>query len=257
MTRRICLTLACALVIVVSGEAASAQGIITGIVRDDSLAQPLAGADLLIPGTSYRATSNEAGRFQLDGLPPAQYDLIVRLVGYLPLRISVLVRDAQTVRVNPVLTRSVAVLDPLEVTSTGPRPMTVREGIADRQRLGFGYILDSTFLRTQEHRRLDQVFGAIPGMRIVAARECTGPNSCGPVEYRAVGRSGCYMSVFLDGLTFWKPDGTGSRPPPDFRRMFETHALEAVEVYRSSSEIPPEFGGAASACGVVALWSRR
>jgi hypothetical protein len=32
--------------------------------------------------------------------------------------------------------------------------------------------------------------------------------------------------------------------------------VEAIEVYRSPAEVPPQYGGAEAACGVILLWRR-
>ena len=33
--------------------------------------------------------------------------------------------------------------------------------------------------------------------------------------------------------------------------------ISAIEVYRSAAEIPPEFMGPSSACGVIVIWTHR
>jgi hypothetical protein len=33
--------------------------------------------------------------------------------------------------------------------------------------------------------------------------------------------------------------------------------MEAIEVYRSASEVPIEFGGNSASCGVIVLWTTR
>ena len=49
----------------------------------------------------------------------------------------------------------------------------------------------------------------------------------------------------------------GCRVRGDINDVVSVSELEAVEVYRRATEIPAEFGGSDSECGVVALWTRR
>lgn len=76
-----------------------------------------------------------------------------------------------------------------------------------------------------------------------------------PTKSNMDGTPSCYMSVFLDGVAFYR---TGSNmPPPDMSREFMIMNLEAIEVYRGSAQIPMEFSGRGSDCGVIVLWTRR
>jgi hypothetical protein len=52
---------------------------------------------------------------------------------------------------------------------------------------------------------------------------------------------------FLNGFRVWG----------DINEVVSVWELEGVEVYRRATEIPAEFGGSDSECGVVALWTRR
>jgi hypothetical protein len=108
----------------------------------------------------------------------------------------------------------------------------------------------------------------MPGVQIVRWRECETPQICGPIETRLAsgrgrtsitdlmsGGSYCWLTVYQDGALLYR---NGSRlPPPDFERDFRVSELESVEVYRSSAEVPVEYGGTSAACGVVLLWTRR
>jgi hypothetical protein len=76
-----------------------------------------------------------------------------------------------------------------------------------------------------------------------------------PTAAGADGGTTCWVTVMYDGVTMYRP---GSRtPPPDFSRDFNVASLESVEYYRSSSEVPMEFGGRGTDCGVLVLWTRR
>lgn len=50
---------------------------------------------------------------------------------------------------------------------------------------------------------------------------------------------------------------SGHGKPLDWSRDFFVPEYQAVEAYRSAAEVPTEFSGASSQCGVVVLWTRR
>jgi hypothetical protein len=65
------------------------------------------------------------------------------------------------------------------------------------------------------------------------------------------------MAVYLDGIWLGGGDvGADGRQAPSLH-LFDVASLEAVEVYPGPAEVPAEFSGTHSACGVIALWTRR
>lgn len=127
--------------------------------------------------------------------------------------------------------------------------------------MGFGKFIDSTALRRFEHRKVVDVLRDTPGLNFVAYVEFAGR----PYDFEwrlASSRSQemfgapCWMSVYFDGSPIYRSGGRS--PPPDFRReLSDVSNLQAIEVYRSASEVPLEYGGAAHECGLLLLWSRR
>jgi hypothetical protein len=72
------------------------------------------------------------------------------------------------------------------------------------------------------------------------------------------GNPPCFVSVFFNATTIYRSErGVTGGKPPDFSRDFSVASLESVEYYRTSSEVPTEFGGANANCGALVLWSRR
>jgi len=57
---------------------------------------------------------------------------------------------------------------------------------------------------------------------------------------------GCYPQYFLDGR----------ESTPYFARNTPPHDIQGIEIYRGGSEIPGEFGGSGSGCGVIAIWTK-
>jgi hypothetical protein len=244
---------------------------ITGVVREDGVGRPLPGVEVLVEGTSRTAKTDEVGRYTLVRVEVGTYVLLFRSVGFAPLRMRVTVQTGDTIETNVTLVKSsVQELDPVEVKAAVPGPRGMgREAFDERRRLGFGKFIDSAEIRRAETRRPSDLLRGIPGLMMVRFRECDSPGStrCGPAEDRAASSRGmtsmvqrqnkeyCWMTVMLDGNPLYLSGS--SRPPPDFSRDFRVSDLESIEVYRSSAEVPTEYGGTSAQCGVILLWSRR
>lgn len=260
------------------GSAEKDRAFLYGRVQEDSTGRALPGAVVRLEGTDFVSAADGSGRYRLAGIPPGAYVALFRLVGYrlFQTRVELRAGDSTLADVS-LMPEPVQVLDPLEVTGRVPVPRGIgREGFDERRRMGFGFFVDSAELRRSEHRRVADVLRGIRGLNVVRFQECTegGRRACGPIEQRAASGRGeismgrsltrgelqsrdtyCWMTVYLDGNLVYTSGGI--RPPPDFGRDFSVSQLHAIEVYRSSSEAPPEYSGTVGACGVILLWSKK
>lgn len=250
-----------------------AQSAISGTVRVDSTGALLAGVEVVHEGTGRVVRTNAAGRYLLAPLPQGPQVFLFRMVGFHPLRASLTLRQGDTVNFEARLVRqSVQQLDSVTVRGA---PSTVgvglgREAFEERRSRGFGRFIDTAEMRRSEHRKVSDLFRGMSGVNIVRFRECLVPpnRNCSPIEERASSGRGvksmmpapgrddyCWMSVMLDGRALYL-SGSGMKVP-DLSRDIEVRDLDLVEVYRSAGETPGEFSGAAAACGVILLWSKR
>lgn len=240
-----------------------AQATLAGIVRDDSTARPLAGVEIILQTTSHRAVTNEAGRYELTVLPAGVYQVIFRQVGYLPVRMDVLLRDGESTRANAVLVRSEVVLAPIEVIGETPRPRgNMVDAFEERRAMGFGEFIDSDVLRRAEHLRLTDVLRR--HSRIELRYMCLQPLSDHPdcrgekgyvafnPHRRDMGGSlNCLMHVMIDGFLVTRSG------PVDLRNFLAVHELHGVEIYRNMAQTPAQFADIDARCGIIVLWTRR
>lgn len=225
-------------------------GVIDGVVTD-TLDQPLTSAEVAVVGTSARVVTGENGRFRMLQVPPGQYLLVVRRIGFAPTSGIIEVPAADTLRLAYTLTRSSAMLDTVKTferrvslrmvefeqrRAQGAGQFVTREEIERRGSLQVYDFLRN--MRTIEVSRItDQLFG---GMVALSRREAG--------SVLGEGAGACPMQVFLDGIVLPRFFNLELLPPPK--------QIAGIEVYSGAASIPPQFGGPDRRCGVVAVWTR-
>ena len=65
-------------------------------------------------------------------------------------------------------------------------------------------------------------------------------------------RDNCFPQIYLDGSLM------RYAPPNDVQLddIISPSQIEAIELYRSAAELPPQYNGSNAACGVILIWSR-
>jgi hypothetical protein len=192
------------------------------------------------------ATTDEDGRFTLRAGSPGRYVLFGHRTGYLTSRtdpfdledgdpIEVMFR----IRPRPVATDSLVVrAEPIP-----PRvPHLVDAGFYQRRKMGFGHFIPPEEIERRQPLRFHDLLRGIPGVRV---------DSEGGITLRGgygTSMGFCPPRFFLDGV-----------PLDDREAVEQLPALEvaAVEVYRGAAQVPPQYGGATGACGVVVVWLKR
>ncbi|MGH7561853.1 MAG: carboxypeptidase regulatory-like domain-containing protein [Gemmatimonadales bacterium] len=240
-------------------EIRSGPAVLTGVVRRDSTGQPIAGVEVLVERSEHRAVTDDSGRYLVGNLPTGRRVVLFRAIGYRPDRQWVNLPQGDTLWTNATLVPSVLHLDPVVVTAEQPGSRGVGlEGFEERRRHGFGKFLDSADLRRAEHVRLGDVIGRAGGLEVLRH----GSRTVIAVSRRRVGPLGerCPASIWVDGVQFYRSPGPpigASVEAPNLNDIMDVAQLVAVEVYSGSGEVPPEYGGASAACGVILLWTRR
>jgi len=232
-------------------DRANAQlGTIEGVVTDTSL-RPMQGADVSVIGTSTRLKTGVNGRFQLVQIPPGQYLLVVRQIGFAPTSAIIDVAAADTLRLAYTLERSATLMDTVRVTG---RRVTLRMLEFENRRLqGIGQFITQEDL---DRRGSMAVSDFLRGVRGVDVSRITNDAFAGTValsrrEGGSVGGDGagaCAMQVLLDGIVLPRNFNLDLLPTPK--------QVAGIEVYSGAASVPPQFGGVDRRCGLIAVWTR-
>jgi Ca-activated chloride channel family protein len=103
-----------------------ASGGIEGSVRDPN-GRPIAGASIVVAGTSLSARSDSAGKYLISGVPAGAATLTARAIGFTPVTKQVTVREGRVAAMDFVLAPQKLRLDEL-VTSGAKADRAAQEG---------------------------------------------------------------------------------------------------------------------------------
>jgi hypothetical protein len=224
--------------------------------------------------------TNQNGVFQLVAPGPGTYLVKARRLGYRqwidgPVEID----EGDAFDVAFHLKPDPVTLSSLSVTAEASARFLRTIGFYERQRADFGHYLTRDQIDLRRPQRMTDLLVAIPGVKIVPAASGAGRTQVQLRGSRPSEGGPCDPRVFIDGFVAVRggakiktPDGTNVEgvlgdpsstdvddPGPTLDDLVSPREIEAMEVYRSSSQIPARFGGAgpATRCGVIVVWTRR
>jgi hypothetical protein len=203
--------------------------------------KPLEGAQVYLVGTAIGARADYRGAFRLSGLPAGTQTVEVRLLSYAPRRYTVDLSPVRESRLAAVMSERATVLGAVEVQ--GKAHVNV-PGFEDRAKRGFGTFLTREDIDKRQPILLTDLFRSVPGLTV----GFDGTNYI-VQSSRSVG-TGCQVQWWVDGSPFDNMAG-------DMDQMLRPDDIEAVEVYKSASEVPVQFQGRDASCGTVVVWTKR
>jgi hypothetical protein len=256
-----------------AGDEAAARATLTGVVtRLDG--RPLGGARVTVDGTRgttgdiLAATTDDAGRFRLRGLPAGTQTGAVTLVGFSPGRFGVELRGEDTARVTIKLdvVQTLGAVAVEAERSIAARPSVNVAQAIERHRGGFGTLFLEADL--QRAPQLQSLMTQIPGARFYQVPNAGGTRVQGAppgswllirqVPGRAGGVGYCSYSVLVDGRA----------TDVEEAMSLDKQMLRAIEIFRSTHEAPPfaraAMMGASNSttrtsdldeCGVILFWT--
>jgi len=223
----------------------AAQAPLVGTVTDASSGHPIGSVELTIERWGLKTTTDSAGHYRMV-LPGGVYQLRARKIGYQPESRVLSVVVADTIHLD--LTLTIAPVQLPELTAKAAWDMRYRSEFEQRVKEGFGHFLTPELLRKNEYRTLASLIqAAAPGAHVIHR---------GGRAY-VLGRKGCAMAVWIDGIIQYLPSNGGSAAfaPPDLNE-WPVEEIEGVEVYVGPTETPAEYNLTGSDCGVLLIWTR-
>jgi hypothetical protein len=124
------------------------------------------------------------------------------------------------------------------------------EGFADRKAHNIGgTFLDQTAIDRKGATRMTELLRSVPGVRLFPMLNEYGGNDYKIVMRGAstLGEEVCPIQYYLDGHPFDVSD--------DLDHAISPHNVAAMEIYSGASQVPEQFKGPNSRCGVIVIWT--
>lgn len=228
-------------------------------------ASALAGATILLVDSSgvvqASAVTDSAGSVVLRAPFVGRFSLRLQRIGWRLVHEPEVMLAAGAVADLDLVARETAVeLERINITAGGPDllvPPRLR-GFYERRKRGRGWFLTAEDLEKRNPMRISHALSMIPGVRLytvdgshMTVRMNTAMGMFG-VNTSGGGSQvpGCPPLLYLDGTPIGGIDD-----------MLDTivypHEVAGIEVYRRASELPAEFSGSRSGCGVIVIWTKR
>jgi len=264
-----------ALLLSVFSGNSQAQGEIAGrVLSADSGRTPVQGAQVTLTKLERSALSDSSGRYRLKDVPPGEYLVVLRAIGFKSESSTVYVDRDEVLSWDIVLTRTVGTVLPERVVEAPvARPPAKLVEFMERQKAGNGKFITRDQLAKAEGgvRQTGDLISVVPGVRVrrgnnqiwVASGRavntgrcvfCSNAGAINQVDYAAGARPACYLDVYLDGTLVF--DSSKSQFGLFDVNSLRPEMIEGIEVYTSASQIPAKYNRTAGGCGVLLIWTR-
>jgi hypothetical protein len=227
----------------------SAQ-IIRGQLLDGVTGRPISAGLLVLldsAGVSVRqAIAGDSGRFVIESRA-GTYRLRAEALGYQTALSDTITVEPRRVRYIEFRLRvDVVELAPLKVVSA-PRVFWLNQaGFYRRMQAGTGTFFTRDDFDLHRPRYASEILRLTAGVRLRPRWPGNAITFTRSEATRLTG-GGCSPAIWIDGARS-SDNGTIDHVHPD--------DVEAIEVYRGPSQVPAQYGGADSACGVILVWTR-
>lgn len=222
-----------------AGQEPSGKGSLVGFVVSASGDAPIVGATVQLDTTEWRAIADSDGRFELDSVDPGTYVLHVKAIGYEEGDWRLSLHPNHVTKHSFPLTPQAIELPGVAVH--GKTPLSARRFLdfERRRATASGAFLTQEDIEKANPSSLVDILVTVRGVQQVCL-----VNDCIAKMVRSP--PGCYPQYYIDGI----------ESSAYFARHTPPRDIRGVEIYRGASEIPGEFGGSSSACGVIAIWTK-
>lgn len=210
-------------------------------VQNEDSGQPLNGVQVSVRGTGVGGLTDREGTIRFTGLPPGQVTVQVRSLGFREERRTVLLRRGRFAATSFALEVQPVALAPV-TARVSPRTSGKLSEFYRRKGRGMGHYIPPEEVQRRNAPRFSDLLRRVPGLRF----DCRLGGCNARMARSSMGNRRCPVQYYLDGV------------PVHGMSTDEVNArdIEAVEVYRGTSQIPPELNRGTALCGVIVVWTR-
>ena len=163
------------------------------------------------------------------------------------------------IRLDVQLQDSVIPLSPVTVPAAVRSRRLASVGLYERAQSGIGTFVMRDEIEKRHGIRITDVLEGRAGIRVIqASRSHSALSRDIVMRGGATGgmRGGCLPRVYLDGVLVRIGGSSNNALIVPLDEIAKLDDIEGIELYKSAAQVPAQYGGANSACGVVLIWSR-
>lgn len=229
-----------------TGAGAQATSELSGRVTDRSTGKPIPNADVIVLATTRSATTDSSGRYLITGMLPGMYRMVVRAPNFPALQLRVAIngdnRTERSVALDSTAFGRLAAAQSLPAVGVTAEANDVPLRLMDferRRHTGRGqYLTEKEILQLNAYNLAD----AVKGLR--------------GVTYECGGGLGCFIRMTRAPMRCLPEYIVDDHVQNDFGPYTPIRDIVGVEVYTGPAEVPGEYAGRNSGCGVVVIWTR-
>ena len=231
---------------------AAATGRIEGMVVESRSQRPLAGATVLVAGTTRGAMTNDEGRFVLVDVPAGRHQLSARRIGFESASLTVTVTSGQTTTANFNLTETAIRLDEVVVTGTA--------GETRRRELGTAVSsINAEEIEAAPVQNIQDIVGArATGVTVLA--NSGQPGAGGTIKLRGINSlsQGNAPLIYVDGVRIYSeeaPAAWAARQNTLPVNDINAEDIERVEIVKGAAATT--LYGTQASGGVIQIFTKR
>jgi hypothetical protein len=245
---------------VAEGAEGRVRNALLGTVVDEDTREGVRGALVRVldrdGAPAGSAVTDAHGRFRIHhpDRGPA-YTLRVEHLAYSPAEGAVRFDRDDQLRVEVALSTRAIELEGITVTERR-RGALADAGFYERMARGMGVFVEVDERHRQRASRAGDYLVGERMLRTVRPRPFAEDiRIAGTERFSESGFRDCQPAIYMDGALIRRA-GEPRNEDPVFNDIVSASHIAGIEVFRRSTEVPPQYSGAGAACGVILVWTR-
>jgi CarboxypepD_reg-like domain/TonB-dependent Receptor Plug Domain len=209
-----------------------------GRLFDERTGEAIPQAAIFVDSVYQDVPVSSQGRFVLSRLMTGRHRLELRVIGYRPQAVELTFAEGQVLERQFPMVFTGERLPDIAVEARNSKLLTRFADFEKRRQHGLGTYITRDEIKAHGYMNMGDALRTVTGVRV----------NCGAVDcsvHMTRSTAGCFPTFYVDGLV--ARSFAASTPISD---------VQGIEIYRGAGEMPGEFGGSGSMCGVVVIWTR-
>ncbi|MGH7470629.1 MAG: carboxypeptidase-like regulatory domain-containing protein [Longimicrobiales bacterium] len=205
-------------------------------------------------GPVGRVVSDSTGRFVLRVNTGGTYQLSTNHIGYGAVQSAIELTPGDQIEIVLRLSVAATPVAPIEVIarSRAPDAYLERNGFYDRKAEGFGVFQTREDIERRRPMVTTDMFQGLNGVRVfyqgIQGKDIRMTRGEDP---------NCPPRIIVDRVVVRRGGRASEANEQPLDMLLQPVNIQAIEIYRSPSETPLEFGGNQVTCGAVVFWTQR